>query len=250
MTFDRIVGQLGAVSRLKSYVDSGAVDGTYLFTGPEGVGKALTAAAYAKAVNCLTEGSYGCEECVSCRKIDKGQHPDIHVIDQGGNEIEGGAKDDDQALSSGREESGEIKIGLIRALQEAMNYRPYEARKKIFIVNNAHNLNPDSANAFLKTLEEPPADSIIILVSGKPSLLLPTIRSRCRVVKFYPMDRAVLRGYLLDNGGSLGVKDPAHAHFLAFFSEGSLGTALRLRSSGMFEKKAATAREPRNVRHN
>jgi DNA polymerase III subunit delta' len=225
MTFEDIIGQEKAVARLKNYADTRALDGTYLFTGPSGVGKALTALAFAKAVNCLTDGAYGCDECVSCRKIEKGSHPDIHVIDSAAGQ---GEPDED---------SSQIKISAIRAVQEDINYRPYEARKKVFIINNAHQLNLESANAFLKTLEEPPRDSLIILVTDRPSLLLPTVLSRCRVIKFYPLERSALEKILLGHPDAGRDRDPAEAHFLAYFSEGSLGTALRLKSSGMYEEK-------------
>jgi DNA polymerase-3 subunit delta' len=228
MIFDDIIGQEKAIGRLKNYVDTQELDGTYLFTGPAGVGKALTALAFAKAVNCATPGAYGCCDCVSCRKIEKRSHPDIHIIDSAEQESGSGENEED---------SVQIKISAIRVLQEEINYRPYEARKKVFIINNAHQLNLQSANAFLKTLEEPPRDSLIILVTDRPSLLLPTVLSRCRVVKFNQLDRNRLEKILLDHPGAGADLDPAQAHFLAYFSEGSLGVALKLKSSGMYEEK-------------
>ncbi|MFA5099905.1 MAG: DNA polymerase III subunit delta' C-terminal domain-containing protein [Candidatus Omnitrophota bacterium] len=229
MIFDGLIGQEKAISRLKGYVDSQMVDGAYLFTGPAGVGKALAALIFAKALNCATPGSYGCDSCVSCRKIDNGGHPDIHIIDS--EEGQSGA-----SFLSG-EGSGQIKIAAIRALQEDINYRPYEGRKKVFIINNAHLLNLDSANAFLKTLEEPPRDSLIILVTERPVLLLPTVLSRCRIVKFYPMARSVLKDTLMARTAGGDPIGAAEAHFLAYFSEGSLGVSLKLRSQGLFGQK-------------
>jgi DNA polymerase III subunit delta' len=229
MTFNDIIGQEKALERLKGYVDSQMLDGAYVFTGPAGVGKALAARIFAKAVNCATPGAYGCDSCISCRKIDKGSHPDIHVIDSGDEESGAAVQPDDA--------SNQIKIAAIRALQEDINYRPYEARKKVFIINNAHQLNLESANAFLKTLEEPPRDSLILLITDRPALLLPTVLSRCRVVKFYPMRRSVLKDTLM--AGFAGEKPvpAAEAHFLAYFSEGSPGVSLKLKSQGLFEQK-------------
>ncbi|MFA6384940.1 MAG: AAA family ATPase [Candidatus Omnitrophota bacterium] len=229
MIFDEIVGQDKALARLKGYVDSRMVDGAYLFTGPAGVGKSLAALAFAKALNCGTSGAYGCDQCVSCRKIDKGAHPDIHIIDSGDGQNSGGLLP--------VESSGQIKIAAIRALQEDINYRAYEARKKVFIINNAHQLNLESANAFLKTLEEPPRDSLIILVTDRPSLLLPTVLSRCRIVKFYPMRRNVLRDTLMARAYGGAPVTAVEAHFLAYFSEGSLGVSLKLKSQGLFAQK-------------
>jgi DNA polymerase III subunit delta' len=227
MILDDIIGQPRAIERLKGYADTESIDGTYLFTGPAGVGKALTAISFAKALNCLTPGSGGCEQCVSCRKISGGAHPDVHFIDSS-NGSEAAAADDG---------SVQIKIGAIRILQEAINYRPYEGRKKIFIINNAHQLNPESANAFLKTLEEPPRDSVIILVTDRPALLLPTVRSRCRVVKFYPIRRNILQESLMKQTAGGRICGEAEAHFLAYFAEGSLGEALKLKDEGLYARK-------------
>jgi DNA polymerase III subunit delta' len=229
MTFDDIIGQEKALLRLKGYVDSQMVDGAYVFAGPAGVGKALAALAFAKALNCDTAGAYGCGQCVPCRKIDNGAHPDIHIIDSGDEE--------NNAVLQPGEGSSQIKIAAIRALQEDINYRPYEGRKKVFIINNAQQLNLESANAFLKTLEEPPRDSVIILVTDRPALLLPTVLSRCRIVKFYPMQRSVLKKTLMSRSVKDQPCEAAEAHFLAYFSEGSLGISLKLRSQGLFEQK-------------
>ena len=229
MIFDDIIGQEKALARLKGYVDSQAVDGAYLFTGPAGVGKSLAALIFAKALNCATPGAYGCDTCVSCRKIDKGAHPDIHIIDSGAGQTSTGLLPDESSI--------QIKIGAIRALQEDINYRPYEGRKKVFIINNAQQLNLESANAFLKTLEEPPRDSLIILVTDRPALLLPTVLSRCRIVKFYPMQRSVLQDTLMARSVGGVSYENAEAHFLAYYSEGSLGISLKLKSEGLFEQK-------------
>ncbi|MCU0650760.1 MAG: DNA polymerase III subunit [Candidatus Omnitrophica bacterium] len=228
MIFDDIAGQETAIERLKNYVECKTADGAYLFTGPDGVGKAIAAVSFAKAANCLTPGSYGCNDCVSCRKIDKGIHPDVHIIDSA--HASDPAKDADA-------DSNQIKIAAIRALQEDINYRPYEARKKVFIINDAHQMNLESSSAFLKTLEEPPADSLIILVTSRPSMLLATIRSRCRVVKFFPMSRNTLEEVLLKKTADGCGIDAGQAHFLAYFAEGSLGRALKLRAQCMYEKK-------------
>ena len=229
MIFDHIIGQKKALARLKGYVDSQMLDGAYLFTGPAGVGKRLVAHTFAKAVNCLTPGAYGCDSCISCRKIEKDAHPDIHMIDSN--------QEDTKASLEPGEDSNQIKIAQIRALQEDINYRPYEGRKKVFIINNAHQLNLESANAFLKTLEEPPRDSLIILITDRPSLLLPTVLSRCRVVKFYPMQRNVLLETLMLRSKAGESIAQEQAHFLAYYSEGSLGVSLKLQSQGLFQQK-------------
>jgi DNA polymerase-3 subunit delta' len=213
MAFKDIKGQDKAVESLKEDLRDKHLAGAYLFCGPEGIGKSLVAKNLAKAVNCLNQELDSCESCISCLKIQNGQHPDVHIIDNG--------------------YATEIKIEEIRQIQQDINLRPYEARLKVFIINDAHNLNPVSANAFLKTLEEPPRDSLIILVSDKPALLLKTIISRCRIVKFYPLGRSTIAKVLKDDYNI----DESALHYLAYFCEGRLGTALRLKDKDIIREK-------------
>jgi DNA polymerase-3 subunit delta' len=110
-------------------------------------------------------------------------------------------------------------------MRDEINLRPYEGRKKVFIINDAHDLTRDAQDAFLKTLEESTPDSLIILVSSKPSLLAKTIISRCRIVKFGSLRREELAEILRDTHG---LADPGEAHYCAYFSEGRMGYAVRL----------------------
>jgi DNA polymerase-3 subunit delta' len=197
---------------LKNYLEQSALSSGFIFSGPEGVGKKLAAKALAKAVNCFEGKVDACEKCASCQKIERNDHPDVHLIESG----------DD-----------EIKIETIRHLQKEISFRAYEGKFKVFIIDNAHRLNAESANCLLKILEEPPKFSLIILISDKPALLFKTITSRCKTVKFYPMPRKDLEGilckdYALDKGIS---------HFLAYFSEGRLGCALRLKDTEVVNEK-------------
>ncbi len=212
MSFKEIKGQDKAVERIGKFVSEGRLGGAYLFIGPEGVGKNLSAKTLAKTLNCLNGDSDACDTCISCLKINKNEHPDIHIIDP---------------------ESSEIKIEYIRQLQKEINFRPYEGKNKVFIINNAHNLNIEASNAFLKTLEEPPKNSVIILVTDKPNLLFKTILSRCQVVKFYPLKRKELEGILAQEYAL----ESKLVHFLAYFSEGSLGKALKLKDTDIFAQK-------------
>ena len=212
MLFDLIKGQERPIGMLKDYLAQSQLVGGYLFSGPEGIGKKLTALTLAKALNCQEGVLKPCAGCPSCIKIEKKQHPDVHLIEQG---------------------EGDIKIDDIRRLQHRINLMPYEARKKVFIIDNAHQLTAEAANALLKILEEPPGDSLIILISDKPSLLFKTILSRCKVVKFSPLERERLKtlfkeDFRLDNNT---------AHFLAYFSEGRLGCGLRLKESDTLREK-------------
>ncbi len=214
MECSEILGQAHAVGRLNGYLATGNLDGTYLFTGPEGIGKFAVARLFARAIACTDLGVRGCGQCPGCVKAAKRAHPDIHEIDCG---------------------AGEIKIDDIRVLQDQIFLRPYEAAKKVFLVNNAHNVNTVSANAFLKTLEEPPKDSVIVLVTDKPSTLPSTIVSRCRVVKFVPLPVEKLERVLADRFSFGSDEAPVYA----LMAEGRVGAALRLRETGGLSRRNA-----------
>jgi DNA polymerase III subunit delta' len=213
MAFKDIRGQVSPIARLQGELRNNHLAGAYLFSGPEGLGKKLAAFNFAKALNCLENKTDACDNCISCRKIENKQHPDIHILDPGRFE--------------------EIKIDDIRFLQQEIVLRPYEARYKVFIINDAHNLNAESANAFLKTLEEPPKSSVIILVTDKPRLLFRTIISRCQNVKFSALGQnefeQVLRDiYSIDEGA---------LRFLSFFCEGRIGSAIAWKDKDIIAQK-------------
>ncbi|MEW6101364.1 MAG: DNA polymerase III subunit delta' [Candidatus Omnitrophota bacterium] len=212
MSFKDIKGQERAIQIIKSNIEHNRLKGGYLFTGQEGIGKKMAAKNLAKAINCEKARPDSCDVCPSCIKIEKNQHIDVHVIEG---------------------EDSEIKIDNIRQLKKDANFRPYEARYKVFIIDNAHNLNAEAANALLKTLEEPPGHTLIILITDKPRRLFKTIISRCTVVKFLPLVREELEELLRRDFGLMG--EPAH--FLAYFSEGRPGAAFRLKDTDIFTQK-------------
>jgi len=218
MSFSAVLGQDRPVERIKNYILNGRLAGAYLFTGPEGVGKFLAALEFAKALNCLTLEADACDRCASCLKMNKLQHPDLHIIDS---------------------EGEDLKIEHIRQLQKDISLRPYEARCKVFILRDAHNLNPASSNALLKILEEPSGHSRIILVTDKPARLLKTVISRCQVVKFSPLARQGLER-VLRQGYAVEEKE---AHFLAYLSEGRVGRALGLKDTHFLAEKNAAIDE-------
>ena len=206
MPFKDIKGQERALEIIKINLDRGKLAGGYLFTGPESVGKKMSARVLSQALNCLQNTNDACGVCSSCIKIEKGQHPDVHIISSN---------------------DPKLKIEEIRQLKKDIYLRAYEGKFKVFIIDNAHTLTPEASNCLLKVLEEPPDSSLIILVTDKGPMLFKTIISRCKVVKFKAQKRQdlelILReGYNLDKG---------LAHFLAYFSEGKLGNALRLKDS-------------------
>ncbi|GAB4485683.1 MAG: DNA polymerase III subunit delta' [Thermodesulfovibrionales bacterium] len=210
MAFSQVIGQDRAIDILRGSMQRSRIASAYLFCGESGIGKKLVALNFAKALNCLSgsreespllagfdglaphaaaPGADGgapvdaCETCASCEKINAGAHPDLLVI---------------------APEERQIRIDEIRMVDEALSFRPFEGRRRVVIVDEADTMNPAASNAFLKTLEEPPSDSVIILVSSRPDRLLPTIRSRCSRVNFRTLSAAdcaaVLRRAMQDAG--------------------------------------------------
>ena len=180
MSFQSILGQDKPLGILKNSFKNNNLAHAYLFMGPDGVGKKLTATRMAKSLNCLVKKTLdNCETCNSCRRIEIGIHPDVFLIEP--------------EKSSSNSKEGFIKIAAIRELQKNLNFKPYEGKNKIAIINDAECLNPQAANALLKTLEEPPSATVIILITSKVYQLIPTVISRCQGVKFGPLTKETLR---------------------------------------------------------
>src|SRR5262247_938488 len=146
MGFDDVIGQQKQLATLRAALTNGRLHHAYLFLGPEGVGKHLIALALAKAIHCGELKDDYCGGCINCRRIDGGNHPDVRVIEP----------------LAGKKE---ISIQQIRELQRELNYRSFTGKRKIAIIDPATALNLSSQNALLKTLEEPPEDSLIILIA-------------------------------------------------------------------------------------
>jgi DNA polymerase-3 subunit delta' len=157
--FAEVVGQQMAVSLLTRALEQGAAH-AYLFSGPSGAGKSEAALAFAAGLACPERG---CGVCNTCRRVLAGLHPDVEIIAPEGNFLR-------------KEQITEINLQAV--------YRPYEARAKVYIFLEADSFNAEAANAFLKTLEEPPGHVHFILVTDHPERLLPTIASRCQPVAF------------------------------------------------------------------
>lgn len=229
MALKDIIGQEKALNILRGCVRKARIPHALLFAGDDGIGKKLTAISFAKTLNCKgvrsQESEVGsnnlfqnsnpqpptpnplidsCDQCPSCIKIDKGNHPDVFIIGPEG--------DGDQ-----------IRVEAIRQLEESLSYKPFEGEYKIAIIDNADKMNQSTANAFLDTLESPPAHSILIMVSSRPEMLLSTIRSRCQRTNFSPLPVNVM-GRLLEER----LKGLAHeqAMLLSILSGGKLGDAL------------------------
>ncbi len=198
MTFSRILGHDRQKDILRRVLTSGRLAHAYLFTGPEGVGKRLMALALVRAIFC-SEG--GCGDCVSCRKVDHFNHPDLHLLEPDGNAI---------------------KIEQVRTVQREFSYRPLEGSRKVCLVEKAEKMHPAAANALLKTLEEPTGDALFILLSAHPEQVLQTIRSRCQPLPFSRLPGEALKRDLMRR---LELDD-TEGHLLAALSEGSFKKAL------------------------
>lgn len=197
--WERLVGQDAAVRALRDAVARDSVGHAYVFAGPEGVGRMLAAFALAASVNCPDRG---CGACAVCAKVLRRAHADVHVV---------------------APEGAQILVGQVRALREEAHRSPLEGRTKAFIVEDAERMNPAAANALLKVLEEPPGDVLIVLVTGDPDDLPPTILSRCRRIDFSPLGPAAVREVLESHYG-IG----AEAAQWAARAGGNLARALRL----------------------
>jgi DNA polymerase-3 subunit delta' len=214
MGFKDIIGQHKQLTILASALANGRLHHAYLFLGPEGVGKHLVAVALAKALHCSEVQNDFCGSCVNCRRIADGNHPDVRVIEP----------------LSGKKE---ISIQQIRELERELNYRSFTGARKIAIIDPATLLNPSSQNALLKTLEEPPQDSLIILIAPNAGGLLPTLRSRCLRLTFAPLTRKEIAGFLQSHDGVNG----DDAEFIAALGMGSIGAALALDKTELIEKR-------------
>lgn len=214
MSFDKIKGQERAVAYLKEMLKTDRLSGAYLFLGPDGVGKSLTAKELAKAINCQEVKLDSCDHCLACRRIDNFNHPDVKWI-----------RPD--------ENSGSIKIEQIRQMRDDINLTPYESHKKIYIIQESEAMTEEASNALLKTLEEPSLNSLLILTAQSPERLLPTILSRCQKLFFSYLKVESVKEILLKVYGL----EENIADFLAKLSDGKLGRAIKLKDKNILEEK-------------
>lgn len=208
-SFKDIIGRDKELGIIRNALASNRLAHAYIFSGLEGVGKRLFARALAKALNCANYDGGACGSCDDCSMADAGGHPLI---------MEFWPTDKDGKVA----EAGVIKIEDIRALQNGIRYKVSRGKKTI-IVEAADRLHPNAANAFLKTLEEPPDDTLIILITARPSALFQTIVSRCQRLNFAPLRPDMIRDWLIEKKG-LGYEDATAA---ARLSAGSMSAAVR-----------------------
>jgi DNA polymerase III subunit delta' len=214
MGFGEIVGHARQLELLRAALANRRLHHAYLFVGPAGIGKRTIAMALAQAVHCAEAKNDGCGRCVECVRISDGNHPDVRVV---------------QLLEAKKE----ISIQQVREIERELRYRSFGGQRKITIVDPAGAMNPSAQNALLKTLEEPPENSLIILVTPNMGELLPTLRSRCLRLSFAPLSRLEITGFLQTRQN----RDGANPDFLAAMSMGSIGTALSLDDQELMERR-------------
>jgi DNA polymerase-3 subunit delta' len=175
MALETIEGQPRAVALLGRALETGRVAHAYAFVGPAGSGRTTTALAFAQALLC--EGGTACGRCRGCRLAGERKHPDFHVIVP-------------TPPESNPKGARAIRIGAVRELQHEAALRPVTARHKIFVLDDADRMTGESPQAILKTLEEPPAQTLLILILARARAMPATVISRCQLVRFVPREDA------------------------------------------------------------
>lgn len=214
MAFSEIIGHQRQLEILRSAISNGRLHHAYLFLGSEGIGKRMIAIALSKAIHCVGSNQDYCGGCVECTRITNGNHPDVRLI---------------EPLADKKE----ISIQQIRELQRELNYRSFSGKRKIAIIDPAILMNLSAQNALLKTLEEPPVDSLTVLIATNAGGLLPTLRSRCLSLSFAPLPSAQVAAFLESQRGI----QADEAKFLAAMSMGSIGAAANLDKDELMEKR-------------
>nr|BAL54586.1 DNA polymerase III subunit delta' [uncultured prokaryote] len=197
---ERLKGQQRAKHILKGFIEKQRIPSSLMFVGRDGIGKKTAALYFAMALNCKTKPMKGCGQCSICRRIESCIHPDVVIID------------------------GTRAIGIeeVRGVQRKLHFRPVEGEKNVIIIDGAENMTPPASNALLKTLEEPPSHSVIILITSSPYSLPMTVISRCYRVPFEPLQESEILEILMERN----VMDREKAMVISTICGGSVAEAL------------------------
>lgn len=201
-----LTGHEWAVDMLKKHISNGTTRHAYLFSGPPGLGRRTLALRFAQALNCQTPTSAGipCGTCRDCKQIQSMHHADLSIVQA---DVEGGT----------------LKVDQIREVRKILTYKPYQSKYRVALFLRFHEANDSAANALLKTLEEAPSYAVLILTADNPEQLLPTIISRCEVLRLRPLTIDEVKRDLENRGIENG-----RAKLIAHISGGRPGYARRL----------------------
>ena len=215
--WDAIVGQERALALLRGAVARDTIAHAYAFVGPPGVGRRLSALGFAQAGLCPRRG---CGVCSACRRVAAGHHPDCQVL------VPTPPKDNPRGLPT-------LRIAEVRELMHRAALAPLEGPRKVFILDDADRMTLPTAQALLKTLEEPPPRTLLMLIIANPRALPPTVLSRCQLVRFRPLDVG-------DAAGLLGARgaDEETAGLLARLSRGQVGLVANADLKALRERRA------------
>lgn len=246
MLFDNLIGQEVAKRTIRRAWDEGRLAGSYLFYGPDGVGKEAAAMDLARAVNCGAQDK-PCRECSSCRRISSYHHPDFHylapvphskseserrkIAEEVAEQLQEKAAQPHRPLVFDRPAA--ISIDDIRDLRQGLSLHPYEGGRKAAVIAQAERMTEEASNAFLKMLEEPSPTTIFVLVTDRPNALLPTIVSRCQKVRFDLLPAGAIESRLLEAHRLPEIE----ARLMADLAGGSLGRALEMLDQGFWEER-------------
>ncbi|HLG15977.1 MAG TPA: DNA polymerase III subunit delta' [Blastocatellia bacterium] len=215
MPFASLIGNERIKKLLRRAVAEGRIGQGLIMAGPDGVGKREFSLALAQALNCArTADGDACGTCLPCRKIAAAEHPDVSTISP---------------------EGQFIKVDRVREMSREVYFRPFEGRRRVFILDSAERLHPSASGALLKTLEEPPVTSVLVLVTAKPYALLETIRSRCQMLNFAPLTEFELEAQL----AKASKRSTEETHLLARLARGSIGHALEIDLEKYRERRLA-----------
>ena len=215
-SFSEIIGLDSIIDSLQSSILSNRISHAYIFEGQAGMGKTMLAKAFAKTVQCEAGSVDACGRCISCRAFESGNHPDVFYV------------------TSTRKSIGvdDIREQVIKPMET----RPYRYRYKAFIIGNAdYTMTASAQNALLKTIEEPPAYGLFLLLTENSNMFFPTILSRCVTFKLKPLSEKDVQNYLAQKGVS-----EEQARFYSGFSQGNIGRAIQLASSDAFSEMRET----------
>src|SRR6185295_15134567 len=217
--FDELIGNSRVKAALKRMLVADRLPGAMLFTGEEGIGKKRFALEVARALNCRTpKDNEACGVCPSCVRITKLNYPQREDADEWTQIIWTDHPDVGLVVAPKRV----LRVEQMRQIEKEANFRPFEGKARVFLIDEADKLNDASANALLKVLEEPPRTSYLILITARPAMLLPTILSRCQMIRFSPLTPAEIETHLTKNK----LADTKTARLRARAAAGSIGRSL------------------------